>query len=804
MSEETDFKRPPLAISLVIPAFNEADVIKEAIAEASESLARLTDDYEVIVVDDGSRDETSGLIQQAVDHDPRIRLIRHPQNRGYGASLRTGFAAATGQLVAFTDADCQFNLNELDRFILLAESYDIVCGYRIDRKDSKLRCLYSRVYNLIARTLLGINVRDIDCALKLFHRRVSQELTIAGDGFLVNSELLTQARQKGYSLVEVGVTHRARLGGQSSVSIRHIPCVLSSLLRYWWNQVQFPCETNSQVVEQPARRVWSWPVLALLVIAAVFVLTNLSYPLIDRDETRYAEIPREMLVTGDWVIPQLNFLPYYDKPPLLYWSCAVSYRVLGVHPWAARLVPALAALLALVTTIWFASRWFGRRAGLWSGISLSLTAGFLFCSRYLLIDGLFTALVTLSWMMAYESLRSCRFRRGWWYASAACCGLAILAKGPVAWALWLPPVAGYVWLTDLKSRPGPRDFAFWIAASALVAAPWFAMVAVRDPHFLAEFLLTHHVQRFAGAFHERPLWYFVPVLLLAGHPWSSLTIPLSQFLFSSNRNFSRRRPQALGIAMLWSAWCFTFFTLSRCKLPTYLLPMAPGIAMIVGVYMDQLLADSSERNESLARKWSPRIAISITATAAIGFLVYEWFTDPGSSVLVIAWTLLWTMVLIMTVAVMRHFRSSGSAWTATVCTTALLGFMLMHQLLPTYSRGQSLLGENLALRASVGQADQVVSISREFSEVPYYLNRNTMEHWNGIENANLQRYFDRYSHAVLVLPDELPIGSLRDQLPEAARIRLIARRDSGKVVEVRVPTRDSAKSVANTHAIDRH
>lgn len=134
-------------------------------------------------------------------------------------------------------------------------------------------------------------------------------------------------------------------------------------------------------------------------------------------------------MTGNWILPRLNFEPYYDKPPLLYWLCAISYTVFGVSESSARLAPALAGLLTLAATMWFGSRWFGRRTGLYSGIVLMLSAGFLFCSRYLLIDGLLTLLVTLALMTAYESIRGDNVKTVWWLASAVLCGLAFLTKG---------------------------------------------------------------------------------------------------------------------------------------------------------------------------------------------------------------------------------------------------------------------------------------------------------------------------------------------------------------------------------------
>ena len=155
-------------ISLVLPAWNEEAIIADAIREADQALGQLSVEYEILVVDDGSSDATASIVQSIASSKPHVRLIQHQQNIGYGAALRSGFDSATMPLVAFTDADCQFELRELDRLIVLARDYDVVCGYRIDRKDTFLRCLYSRVYNVLVRSLLGTKVRDVDCALKVF------------------------------------------------------------------------------------------------------------------------------------------------------------------------------------------------------------------------------------------------------------------------------------------------------------------------------------------------------------------------------------------------------------------------------------------------------------------------------------------------------------------------------------------------------------------------------------------------------------------------------------------------------------
>jgi dolichol-phosphate mannosyltransferase len=227
------------ALSLVIPAYNEEAGIARAIGEADDALRRLGVAYEILIVDDGSTDGTAQVVRAVGRRRPFVQLLRHAVNRGYGAALRTGFEAARADCVAFTDADCQFDLAELARLLPLTDTYPIVAGYRVDRQDSRLRKFYSRGYNWLARTLLGITVRDIDCAFKVFRRDALRQLLPESKGFFVNAEMLTRARQLSLAVVEVGVRHRPRRHGASKVSLREIPRTLRALLPFWWSHVLF-------------------------------------------------------------------------------------------------------------------------------------------------------------------------------------------------------------------------------------------------------------------------------------------------------------------------------------------------------------------------------------------------------------------------------------------------------------------------------------------------------------------------------------------------------------------------------------
>src|SRR5262249_28317661 len=157
-------------------------------------LEQLTVEYEILVVDDGSHDRTTPIVAEMAAKGGPIRLLRHEQNRGYGAALRTGFAAARFERVAFTDADCQFHLADLGLLLPLSDRFPLVVGWRKRRQDSLRRRSLSRGYNLLTSALLGTRVRDCDCALKVFQRDALPDLLPETNTFFVNAEMLTKAR----------------------------------------------------------------------------------------------------------------------------------------------------------------------------------------------------------------------------------------------------------------------------------------------------------------------------------------------------------------------------------------------------------------------------------------------------------------------------------------------------------------------------------------------------------------------------------------------------------------------------------
>lgn len=203
------------SLSIFFPAFNEEGIIEKTVTDALAACAPLAADFEVVVVDDGSADQTASIVERMAAADRRVRLIRHERNRGYGAALRSGFAGARKELVFFSDADGQFDLRELPGSLAMLEEAPVVVGYRIKRNDPPHRIFIAKTYKLIVRMVFGLRIRDIDCAFKLFRRDVFEGLTLESNGAFISSELLIKLRRRGVLIVERGVNHYPRTTGES-------------------------------------------------------------------------------------------------------------------------------------------------------------------------------------------------------------------------------------------------------------------------------------------------------------------------------------------------------------------------------------------------------------------------------------------------------------------------------------------------------------------------------------------------------------------------------------------------------------
>jgi putative flippase GtrA len=204
------------SVSVILPAYNEEAVIASTVADVLETLPTWTLDFEVIVVNDGSQDATSAILESIAAAHPRVTVLHHAVNQGYGAALVSGFEASTKDLVFFMDADGQFDIRDLERFFPLLQEYDAVLGYRFKRQDSWMRKLNAWGWKVLVQMVFGVSVRDIDCAFKLYPGKFLRELRLETRGAMINTEILSKFTCAGLTYTQLGVRHLPRKGGQAT------------------------------------------------------------------------------------------------------------------------------------------------------------------------------------------------------------------------------------------------------------------------------------------------------------------------------------------------------------------------------------------------------------------------------------------------------------------------------------------------------------------------------------------------------------------------------------------------------------
>ena len=204
------------SVSVILPAYNEEVVIASTVADVLEALATWTLDLEVIVVNDGSHDRTGAILDSIAAAYPRVTVIHHVVNQGYGAALVSGFEASTKDLVFFMDSDGQFDIRDLERFFPLLQEYDAVLGYRFNRQDTWMRKLNAWGWKVLVGMVLGVYVRDIDCAFKLYPGKFLREHCLETRGAMINTEILYKFTRAGFTYTQLGVRHLPRKGGQAT------------------------------------------------------------------------------------------------------------------------------------------------------------------------------------------------------------------------------------------------------------------------------------------------------------------------------------------------------------------------------------------------------------------------------------------------------------------------------------------------------------------------------------------------------------------------------------------------------------
>jgi len=226
------------SLSVFFPAYNEEGNIKNTIEKAINVLNKLSlKNYEIIVINDGSKDKTGQIVEDLIKKNDHIRLITHNINQGYGEAIKDGLYNSKFDWIVYNDSDGQFDFSEVTRFLAKADQADIIVGYRINRKDPWIRKFNAWGWTLLANTLLRVGVKDVDCAFKLINKKVIDSIPHLESrrGGMVNPELLAKAKRAGFRIVEIGVHHYPRTTGvQTGANLKVIFKSFSDLFKLWW------------------------------------------------------------------------------------------------------------------------------------------------------------------------------------------------------------------------------------------------------------------------------------------------------------------------------------------------------------------------------------------------------------------------------------------------------------------------------------------------------------------------------------------------------------------------------------------
>ena len=463
-------------------------------------------------------------------------------------------------------------------------------------------------------------------------------------------------------------------------------------------------------------------VFALVIPLTYFCLLG-AFALAEPDEPRYAEIPREMIESGDWVTPRLNYVKYFEKPPLMYWLTAINFKLFGMSELVARLWPAIFALVGIGTACVLGRSMFGSWTGYAAAALLAATPLYFGLSQILTLDMPLTGLMTVAlgafWFAYNDSQRRALYV---WLIYAAT-ALGVLTKGPVA-----PLLIGAIIVAFLVLQRNVRALAWLlnpvgIALFFVIAVPWFVLVSQRNPEFVDFFVVKQHLNRYLKPDeHQQSLWFFVPIVLGGMLPWTAFALfaprVVADFVV---RLVTLRISPATLYCVLWSFVIFAFFSLSGSKLATYILPMFCPLAILAGRFFEHVIA--AGRIDVLRRGASALLGLALAtllAAAIAGEVVDVWQVDAILPAAYLGALVLGATAL-AALAVLRHHGPQA-------CFATVLIGVLALQIVALTGRGVAadFRSLGLAVRAQARPQDDVITYLHYVQAIPFYGRRRTI------------------------------------------------------------------------------
>ena len=365
------------------------------------------------------------------------------------------------------------------------------------------------------------------------------------------------------------------------------------------------------------------------VLAAILYLPGLGKPALwEPDEGRYAEIAREMVVSGDYVTPRDDFELYFEKPPLVYWANAASIKIFGVNEFAVRLPAALFSVGQVVVTAGLAEVMFGATAGFFAALVLALSPLFFGFARFATLDPALAFFLTAALVGFYLAAREDSFSRPsarrWMLTCAAMLAMGTLAKGPIA--LLLGGAIALAWLAfDRRLREIVQMPLVWCGLLyAAIVLPWFVLMEMRNPGFLRFFFIHEHLERYVSSSeHGWGLWFFIPIVIGGTWPWIFF-VPLGWSAMRADDTLPNVAPasshrSAASFLAIWFVVIFVFFSIPRSKLGSYILPALPPLAIVAGYGLARL----RDLDDAIRRRIFGAVAIANLVLAAALFLFFE-------------------------------------------------------------------------------------------------------------------------------------------------------------------------------------
>ena len=441
------------------------------------------------------------------------------------------------------------------------------------------------------------------------------------------------------------------------------------------------------------------------------------------DEARYSEIPREMVVSGDYLTPRLNGEKYFEKPVLFYWLQAVSIKLFGLSEWSLRLWNALFALLGALSVYAAGRILFDRRTGLIAAIILATSFLYYFMSRIVTLDMTVSVLISAS---LFTFLIGVRLPAGWprrlgLWAFYIFSALAVLTKGLIG--LVLPALVVGIWIAVLGKWRLLKtlQIPFGLILFTLIAAPWHILVAQANPEFWQFYFIHEHLQRFLTKIHQRyePPWFFIPVLLLGLFPWSAFLLQAIKrnLAFTWSR---RHQHEEVLFLFIWASAIFLFFSASGSKLIPYILPVFPPLAILIGRH----LATAWNRDDAAGLRidyWILLFAGLVLAASLAAVSYYQLFFDPAA--LQVHMNIL-AVILALVVGLTFFFAQGDGIRVAFISlATGFVLFLVTLNADAPYLDDRSVKGLALTLKAQLRPEDEVASYKTYYQDLPFYLQR---------------------------------------------------------------------------------